>query len=95
MFNLLVSAGGWADGRDTLLASRAFEHTEQHLIDKYKPEGNLDFAGTTCSMSAVNGHARNVINLTAIGADAGQVRRSGERCLFGDPLNSRVRAVTR
>src|SRR5271166_6145950 len=43
-FNLIVKAQSWGDGRDTMLASRAFEHTEQSLIDRFKPAGQLDFA---------------------------------------------------
>src|SRR5271166_1423021 len=44
MFNLIVKAQSWGDGRDTMLASRAFEHTEQSLIDSFKTAGQLDFA---------------------------------------------------
>src|SRR5882762_9738257 len=42
MFNLLVNAGGWADTRDKLPVGRALEHTEQHLIERFKPGGQLD-----------------------------------------------------
>jgi hypothetical protein len=42
MFNLLVKAGAWANGRDTTLASRVFEHTEKALVDRFKPGGQLD-----------------------------------------------------
>lgn len=42
MFNLLVSGSGWADARDTIPEGRALEYTEQHLIQKFKPEGQLD-----------------------------------------------------
>jgi hypothetical protein len=44
VFNLLVKGNGWTDGRDTMPESRAFEYTERHLIDKLKPEGQLDLA---------------------------------------------------
>jgi len=43
MFNLLVQYKAWADGRDTLLASRALEWTEQALVDKFQPGFKLDF----------------------------------------------------
>ena len=42
MFNLLVSASGWAEARDTLPAGRALEHTERHLIERFRPGGQLD-----------------------------------------------------
>jgi hypothetical protein len=44
LFNLLVSGSGWADARDTMPASRAFEYTDATLIDKFKPQGNFDVA---------------------------------------------------
>lgn len=34
----------WLDGRDTILASRVFEHTEQSLVDRFKPGNELDLA---------------------------------------------------
>jgi hypothetical protein len=43
MFNLIVNAAGWADGRDTFLASRAFEYTDDPLVARFKPGGQLDF----------------------------------------------------
>jgi hypothetical protein len=42
MFNLIVKASAWADGRDSILASRVFEHTDQSLVDRFKPGGQLD-----------------------------------------------------
>ena len=42
MFNLLVSASGWAEARDTLPAGRALEHTEQHLIERFRTGSQLD-----------------------------------------------------
>ena len=45
MFNFLVKFDPWADGRDTIAYGRAFEHTEQSLVDKFKPEGQLDLVG--------------------------------------------------
>lgn len=47
MFNFLVKGNGWAEGRDTIPASRVLEHTEGHLVEKFKPEGQLDFATLT------------------------------------------------
>jgi hypothetical protein len=42
MFNLLVSASGWAEARVTLPAGRALEHTERHLSERFRPGGQLD-----------------------------------------------------
>jgi hypothetical protein len=42
MFNLLVKAQSWGDGRDTMLASRAFDYAEKSLVDRFKPGGQLD-----------------------------------------------------
>jgi hypothetical protein len=43
VFNLLVQGkGGWADGHDTMYTGRTFEYTEQRLIDRFKPGGQLD-----------------------------------------------------
>jgi hypothetical protein len=44
MFNLLVKAGGWGNGRDTMLASRVFEYTEDPLALRFRPNRQLDFA---------------------------------------------------
>jgi hypothetical protein len=43
MFSLIVKGNGWADGRDTILANRVFEHTDQVLADRFRPGGQLDF----------------------------------------------------
>lgn len=42
MFNLIVKSSEWADGQDTFSGSRIFEYTEQPLIDRFKPSGQLD-----------------------------------------------------
>jgi hypothetical protein len=44
MFNLLVKYSAWAEGRDTLLASRIFEQTDKALIDRFSTNGQPDFA---------------------------------------------------
>lgn len=44
MFNLIVKSSAWVDGRDTVPVGRVFEYTEQALIDKFKPSGQLDLA---------------------------------------------------
>lgn len=44
MFNLIVKSNGWAEVRDTMEGERILEYTEQHLIDRFKPEGQLDLA---------------------------------------------------
>ena len=43
MFNMIVKYNAWADGRDTISAGRVFEHTEDHLVAQFKPNGHLDF----------------------------------------------------
>lgn len=43
MFNMIVKYNTWADGRDTISAGRVFEHTEDHLVAQFKPNGQLDF----------------------------------------------------
>ncbi len=43
MFNMIVKYNAWADGRDTIPASRVFESTEDHLVAQFKPNGQLDF----------------------------------------------------
>ena len=44
MFNLLVSGSGWSEARDTIRAERALEYTEEHLLGRFKPEGQIDLA---------------------------------------------------
>lgn len=44
MFNLLVKGNGWADDRDTMFGGRTFEYTEPHLVERFKPGGQLDLA---------------------------------------------------
>ncbi len=43
MFNLLVKSSGWADVQDSLTSGRVFEHTDQDLRERFKPQGKLDF----------------------------------------------------
>lgn len=43
MFNLIVKYAGWASGRDTISAGRVFEYTDQSLIARFTPNGQLDF----------------------------------------------------
>jgi hypothetical protein len=42
MFNLLVKYGEWGQGRDTIGAGRAFEGTDEALVDKFQPRQQLD-----------------------------------------------------
>jgi len=44
VFNAIVKSNGWAEGRDVIDGGRAFEYTEQYLIERFKPEGQLDLA---------------------------------------------------
>src|SRR5580692_8293878 len=44
MFNFLVKYEAWGDGRDSLPAGRTLEYTEQFLIDRFRPGGQLDLA---------------------------------------------------
>lgn len=43
MFNLLVKYGAWRDGSDSMPAGRIFEYTDDALIEKLKPKGQIDF----------------------------------------------------
>lgn len=43
MFNMIVKYSAWADGRDSILSSRSFEYTEDDLVARFKPGGQLDF----------------------------------------------------
>ena len=43
MFNLLVKSSGWADVQDSLTSGQVFEHTDQDLRERFKPQGKLDF----------------------------------------------------
>jgi len=47
LYNLLVSASGWAETRDSLLASRAFEYTDDHIVERFMSDGKLDFSALT------------------------------------------------
>lgn len=42
MFNLLVKGVGWGEGRDTISADRVFEHTDDALCARFKPNDRLD-----------------------------------------------------
>jgi hypothetical protein len=44
VFNLLVKFNGWAEGRDSILAGRVFEYTDDALINRFKPDGQIDLA---------------------------------------------------
>src|SRR6266566_6444227 len=43
MFNLLVKYSGWAEGRDTIPAARAFEYTSEAMLERFRPDGKIDF----------------------------------------------------
>jgi hypothetical protein len=47
MFNFLVSYSGWADGRDTISASRMFEYTKDSLKAWLAPGGRPNFERLT------------------------------------------------
>jgi hypothetical protein len=44
MFNLIVKYNAWAEGRDTIPLGRTFEFTEDDLVARFKPNGQLDLA---------------------------------------------------
>lgn len=44
MFNLIVKYSAWADGRDSLPTGRIFEYTDDNLVARFKPGGELDFS---------------------------------------------------
>lgn len=43
MYSCLVSYNGWAEGRDSILASRVFEYTDAPLLTTFAPNGVIDF----------------------------------------------------
>lgn len=43
MFNMIVKYSAWADGRDSIPSSRTFEYTDDDLVARFKPGGQLDF----------------------------------------------------
>jgi hypothetical protein len=43
MFNLIVKIGAWEPSRDSILASRVFESTDERLALRCKPNGKFDF----------------------------------------------------
>src|SRR4051794_19023849 len=45
MFNLIVSGGLENEHRGTISAGRVFEHTEDFLIARFKPNSRLDIPG--------------------------------------------------
>jgi hypothetical protein len=47
MFNLLVKYRSWGDGRDAIPAGRVFEYTNEALVARFKPEGQLDLTALT------------------------------------------------
>src|SRR6185437_7331053 len=44
MFNLIVKYDAWGNGRDTIPYVRALEHTEDELVERFRPNGQLDLA---------------------------------------------------
>ena len=44
MYNLIVKVGSWADGRDTIPASRIFGGTDDAISDRYVNSGIVDYA---------------------------------------------------
>ena len=47
MFNLLVSFGGWGNGRDSISSSRVFGQTDPALVARFRPNGQLDIPALT------------------------------------------------
>jgi hypothetical protein len=47
LFNLLVKFSPWADSRDTIPIGRALEYTDDALVERFEPGGQLDLAALT------------------------------------------------
>lgn len=47
MFNLIMSGAGWNEGRDTFPSARNFEHTDDGIIARLRPNGQLDLGQLT------------------------------------------------
>ena len=43
MFNLLVKYEPWGDGRDSMPVGRMLEYTDDELVAKFKPDGEIDY----------------------------------------------------
>jgi hypothetical protein len=43
MFNMIVKYSAWEGGHDEFSAGRVFEYTGDHLVARFKPDGQLDF----------------------------------------------------
>jgi hypothetical protein len=68
MFNLLIKAGAWGNGRDTMLTSRVFEHTEDALVQRFRPDRQLDFPSLTSlpTLFAEEGHGEEIARVGTI-----------------------------
>lgn len=56
MFNLIVAGGTRNNRQDSLLVGRVFEHTEDRIVEKFKPNGRLDIRAV-CSLPTLFGLA--------------------------------------
>src|SRR5688572_18991210 len=79
MFHLLVKFGGWAEGSDSLLASRIFEYTTPALGEQFKVNGSLDvshlagmpalFAPEVSATSDQNARIGTILRASSSGRD--------------------------
>lgn len=68
MFHLLVKASGWKLTEDTLGSDRVFEHTEEFLVDRFKPTGQLNLPEI---------YSLPAIFMPEVGGDEDQLARIG------------------
>lgn len=47
MFNLLVKFNAWVQSVDTMYGGRVFEYTDERLVERFKPSGQLDYQALT------------------------------------------------
>ncbi|MBX3175101.1 MAG: hypothetical protein KF709_11855 [Gemmatimonadaceae bacterium] len=70
MFNLLVSARGWAPTRDASSADRLFEYTAPHVITRFKSDNQVDFAALcqlpTLMLDETNGNPHKPARLVTL-----------------------------
>ncbi len=68
MFNLLVKYEPWGDGRDSMPIGRILEYTGSALVEKFKPNGQLDIdalIALPCLFAEENGSSANQVALSA------------------------------
>lgn len=95
MYNLLISASGWAERRDTLPASRAFEHTEPLVRDRFLANGRIDFDSLIASPALfAQERSSNDLSQTVRIGRISRVRTSGRELVLDYSFDETIPAFT-